>query len=66
MMQEDNHVLQIKYTENDYTTPQKKKKNATKAILLIKIHQDISSKKMEEIPTKKGQSIKRTMLKLYN
>jgi hypothetical protein len=65
MMQKDNHVLQIKYTENDYTTPQKKTK-ATKAILLIKIHQDISSKKMEEIPTKKGQSIKRTMLKLYN
>ena len=44
MMQEDNHVLQIEYTENDYTTPQKKTK-ATKAILLIKIHQDISSKK---------------------
>ena len=26
MMQEDNHVLQIEYIENDYTTPQKKQR----------------------------------------
>jgi predicted aspartyl protease len=27
MMQEDNHMLQIEYTENDYTAPQKNKGN---------------------------------------
>ena len=26
MMQEDNHVLQIEYTEDDYTAPKKKNK----------------------------------------
>jgi hypothetical protein len=45
-------------------TMQSKKTKGTKAILLIKIHQDISSKTMEEIPALKGQSVKRTMLKL--
>ena len=60
-------MLQIENTEDNYTAPQKAKAiKATKAILLIKIHQDISRKKMEEIPAQKGQGIKRTMLKLYN
>ena len=62
MMQEDNHVLQIEYIEDDYNAFQKKKGN--KGYNTHKIHQDISSKTKEEIPALKGQSVKRTMLKL--